>query len=152
MEYIRGEKQDGCLFCEKPKESRDEENLILARGEHSFVMLNAYPYNNGHLLISPYLHLASLEGLPDPVGADLLKSIRRSLGVLRAALKPDGINLGLNLGKAAGAGIDAHLHFHLVPRWAGDNNFMTVVSEVRVVPQHLIETYRELKPHFERSA
>ena len=148
MEYIKNPKETGCIFCEKPKERQDQANLILARGIESFVMLNAYPYSNGHLLVSPYRHSPDLEGLPEPVLLDLMHMTQRALAALRAALKPDGINIGLNIGKAAGAGIDAHLHYHIVPRWGGDTNFMTVASGVRVIPQALSETYRELLPHF----
>jgi ATP adenylyltransferase len=148
MEYIKNPKATSCIFCEKPNERQDEANLILARGMHSYVMLNAYPYSNGHLLVSPYAHLPGIEDLSEPVLLDLMRMTQRSLAALRAALKPEGVNIGVNIGKAAGAGIDAHLHFHVVPRWGGDTNFMTVASEVRVIPQALAETYRELLPHF----
>jgi len=148
MPYIKGEKHVGCILCSKPKDTNDEENLILYRGEAGFVMMNLYPYNNGHLMISPYQHAASLEELPDETLSALILLMKKSIIVLREAFKPNGINAGLNLGSAAGAGIDDHMHFHIVPRWGGDTNFMTVVSDVRVVPESLEETYQELKPYF----
>lgn len=148
MAYIQSEKTDGCIFCDKPKAHQDEANLILARSAHAFVMLNAYPYSNGHLMISPFQHTPTLEGLPDPVLLETMRLIQRSLAALRATLRPEGLNIGVNIGKVAGAGIDGHIHFHVVPRWGGDTNFMTVASQSRVIPQLLAETYRELVPHF----
>jgi ATP adenylyltransferase len=138
----------GCIFCVKPKEKRDRENYILFRGEHSFVMLNIYPYNNGHLLVSPYLHAGELSRLSRPVLADLMETVKKSAAVLEAAVFPDGFNIGLNLGKTAGAGIENHLHVHIVPRWAGDTNYMPVLAETRVIPEHLNATYDGLLPHF----
>ncbi|HLG22678.1 MAG TPA: HIT domain-containing protein [Candidatus Manganitrophaceae bacterium] len=138
----------GCILCEKPKQKKDLSNLILARGKQCFVMMNLYPYNNGHLMISPYQHVDTLEELSDAALKDLMRFMKKSIAALRKSFKPEGINVGLNLGKAAGAGIDDHLHFHVVPRWMGDTNFMTVISEVRVIPEDLEETYRQLKPYF----
>ncbi len=148
IDYIKGEKPAGCIFCENPRKKKDRQTLILARGEHAFVMMNLYPYNNGHLLVSPYQHAATLEDLPDPVLADLMRMMKKALTAMRKVYQPEGINGGLNLGKAAGAGIEDHLHFHLVPRWVGDTNFMTVFSEIRVIPEDLMESYRQLKRHF----
>jgi ATP adenylyltransferase len=111
-------------------------------------MLNKYPYNNGHLLLAPKRHENHLEDLPDNEHADLQEALRRSLAIVRAVLNPGGINLGMNLGKCAGAGVEDHLHWHIVPRWEGDTNFMPVVGETRVMPQHLLESYDRLKPHF----
>jgi ATP adenylyltransferase len=149
--YIKGEKTPGCILCDKPREKKDRANLILARGKHAFVMMNLYPYNNGHLMVSPYQHVSSLEELSDAATADLIRLMKRALSVLRKTHKPDGFNVGLNLGKAAGAGIEEHLHFHIVPRWSGDTNFMTVNAEVRVLPESLAESYRQLKPYFSRA-
>jgi len=149
IDYIRGEKALGCILCDKPKAARDAENLILHRGRHGFIMMNLYPYNNGHLMISPYEHVDSLEPLSSEVLANLMEMVKDALAGLRAAFKPEGANVGLNLGKAGGAGIDDHIHFHVVPRWEGDTNFMTVVGENRVIPEDIGETYRLLKPHFE---
>lgn len=146
--YIKGEKTPGCILCEKPREKKDRDNLILLRGKHSFVMMNLYPYNNGHLMVSPYEHVNTLETLSDTITTEMMRLMKKSLGVLRKTHKPDGFNMGLNLGKAAGAGIEEHLHFHVVPRWGGDTNFMTVTPEVRVIPEDIKETYRQLKRHF----
>jgi len=148
MDYIRGEKPMGCILCDKPKAKDDVPNHILYRGAEGFVMMNLYPYNNGHLMVSPYAHVDTLEDLSDSASANLMKMIQASLAALRKAFGPEGANIGLNQGKAAGAGIDDHLHFHVVPRWVGDTNFMTVVSDHRVIPEDINETYRLLKPHF----
>lgn len=148
IDYIRGEKPVGCILCDKPKEDRDKENLILQRGKHGFVMMNLYPYNSGHLMICPYKHVDTLENLSDEITDNLMQILKGSLTALRKTFNPEGSNVGLNLGKAAGAGIDDHVHFHIVPRWVGDTNFMTVVSESRVIPEDIDETYRLLKPHF----
>ncbi len=148
IDYIRGEKPLGCILCDKPKEDRDQHNLILQRGEHGFVIMNLYPYNNGHLMVCPYKHVDTLEDLSDKALANLMQMVKGSLAVLRKSCSPEGANVGLNLGKAAGAGIDDHLHFHVVPRWVGDTNFMTVVSESRVIPEDIQETFRSLKAHF----
>lgn len=148
MAYIQSEKPSGCVLCQKTRETQDRRNFILHRGAHSFTILNLYPYNSGHLMVSPYQHADVPELLPDAVWNDLMAGVRAAIGVLKKAYRPDGINVGLNLGKAAGAGIDDHLHFHVLPRWGGDTNFMTVVSEVRVIPAGLDATYRLLKPFF----
>jgi ATP adenylyltransferase len=138
----------GCIFCSKPKEHQDRKNHILFRGERVFVMLNIYPYNNGHLLASPYLHAGNLSDLDRTVLADLMETVKKSVAILGAAVSPDGFNIGINLGKAAGAGIENHIHVHIVPRWAGDTNYMPVLSETRVIPEHLDATYDALLPHF----
>ncbi len=148
MAYIRGEKPLECILCDKPKQKKDKANLILLKGKTGFVMMNLYPYNNGHLMVSPYKHADTLEDLSNEVLKDLMQMVKQSLAALRKAFQPEGVNVGLNLGKAAGAGIDDHLHFHVVPRWEGDTNFMTVLAESRVIPEDLMETYRHLKPHF----
>lgn len=148
IDYIKGEKTPGCILCDKPGEKKDRDNLILARGKHAFVMMNLYPYNNGHLMVSPYRHVNTLEALSDTITTEMMRLMKKSLAVLRKTHKPDGFNMGLNLGKAAGAGIEEHLHFHIVPRWGGDTNFMTVTPEVRVIPEDIRETYRQLKRHF----
>lgn len=111
-------------------------------------MMNLYPYNNGHLMVSPYRHVKTLEELSTQTLNALMQMLKESIAALRKSHQPEGMNVGLNLGKAAGAGIDDHLHFHIVPRWSGDTNFMTVVSEVRVIPEELDEAYRQLKPYF----
>ena len=144
VEYILGKKSDGCMFCKKIKEKRDKDNLILHRAERTLVMMNRYPYNNGHLLVCPYKHSRDLEGLDEEEIKDLLSSVSRSTTLLKKALKPDGFNIGMNLGRIAGAGIEDHLHFHIVPRWSGDTNFMPVLAEARVIPEHLEKTYQKL--------
>jgi ATP adenylyltransferase len=133
-----------CIFCDKPAEQQDEANLIVRRGEQAFVILNLYPYNNGHLMVVPYAHVASLEQLEAPTLTELMRLTQQSLAVLRAIYQPQAFNIGINIGTAAGAGIAEHVHMHIVPRWPGDTNYMTTVSGVRVIPEDLRETYRLL--------
>jgi ATP adenylyltransferase len=149
MTYIMGEKESGCIFCEKPRQQRDAENHILWHGDTAFVMLNRYPYNNGHLMIIPHAHVASLTHLVPAQRSELFELTAICEDILQRALRPQGFNIGLNLGAAAGAGIAAHLHMHVVPRWAGDTNYMTVVGDIRVIPQHLDETYQTLAAYFQ---
>lgn len=136
--------EEGSLFRRLAEENRDEENLILWRGEHVFVIMNLYPYNNGHLLILPYREVSRYEALSAAEQLELARTVERCIRWLRAALKPDGFNVGMNLGKAAGAGIPEHLHMHVVPRWDGDTNFMTSIGEVKVIPEDIVETYQNL--------
>ncbi|TAL11667.1 MAG: HIT domain-containing protein [Nitrospirae bacterium] len=138
----------GCIFCEKPALKRDETSFILRRGRHAYVLLNIYPYNNGHLLIAPYRHIAAIEDLPAPVLLDMLRLAQQSLRAIRKAYAPEGFNLGVNQGRAAGAGIAHHIHLHIVPRWGADTNFMPLLGETRVLPQHLEASYRRLKAAF----
>jgi ATP adenylyltransferase len=144
MEYIgsaqEGEDQ-GCLFCEKPKEGDDEKALILARTELSFAMLNKYPYNSGHLMIAPFRHVGEVEELENEESLDMQRLLQRCVKALKEAMQPDGFNIGMNLGRVAGAGIPDHVHWHVVPRWSGDTNFMPVVSETKVLPQGLGATF-----------
>ncbi len=149
IDYILSEKEKGCIFCNKPKENNDFENLILFRGIYSFVIMNRYPYNSGHLMVVPYRHISQLENLDDKEMLEVNKILRFSISILKKIMNPDGFNIGINLGKAAGAGIDEHLHYHIVPRWVGDTNFMPVFSDTRVVPQTLQDTYMNLKESFE---
>lgn len=148
MDYILSDKVGGCIFCDKPRLQSDAEQHILWRGETAFVMMNRYPYNNGHLMVAPHAHESSLAALGVAQRAELFELTACCEQVLQQALQPQGFNIGLNLGAAAGAGIAEHLHMHIVPRWAGDTNFMTVVGEIRVIPQHLDETYQLLLAHF----
>ena len=148
IEYIRQTKPQGCIMCDKPKENKDEANGILFRGKYNFVMMNNYPYNPGHLMIVPYRHIANLEELTAEEKLELFEIIARCVGVLKTALKPAGFNIGINLGKVAGAGIDDHIHAHVVPRWNGDTNFMPVIADVRVIPQAIADTYKQLKDCF----
>jgi ATP adenylyltransferase len=149
MAYIEadGEKDSGCIFCKKPAERRDEENLILARGERCFVLMNLFPYNNGHLMIAPYAHVPTIEDLDPATLTELMTTAQRCLAALRAAMRPQGFNMGINQGTVAGAGIADHVHFHLVPRWNGDTNFMPVLADVKVMPDFLQHTYAQLREH-----
>jgi ATP adenylyltransferase len=146
--YVMDEKPQGCIFCAKAAEHRDEANLILYRGAHCFIMLNAYPYNNGHLMVVPYSHRGDLAELAPPVAAEMITLSQHSVTILRARMRPTGFNIGLNLGSAAGAGIVDHVHLHVVPRWVGDTNFMTIVGDTRVLPQALAESYAMLVAGF----
>ncbi|MBI5199494.1 MAG: HIT domain-containing protein [Nitrospirae bacterium] len=148
IEYILGKKPEGCLFCNKAQEKEDEQNFILLRNPFNYIIMNIYPYNPGHLMIVPYLHTPTLENLPDEVSLDFMKTTQKALSVLRESLKPNGFNLGLNLTKSGGAGIEEHVHLHIVPRWTGDTSFITVLSDVRVLPEHLNATYNKLLPYF----
>lgn len=150
MEYILGEKEEGCIFCTKPGADEDRQNLILYRGEHCFVIMNKYPYNNGHLMVVPYRHLASFELLEDAESLEMMNTLASSIRVLRETIQPEGFNVGMNLGKIAGAGIDGHLHIHVVPRWAADTNFMPVVAETKVLSEALDATWERLKGGFEK--
>lgn len=150
--YIKGEKPSGCIFCERAAEQRDQENLILYRGASCFVILNLYPYNNGHLMVVPYHHAASIEDLTTAVLAELMALTQRALAVLREAMRPTGFNIGINLGVPAGAGVADHVHQHVVPRWVGDTNFMSVVGDARVMPQSLQSCYQLLAPGFQSGA
>jgi ATP adenylyltransferase len=149
MVYIDQEtKETGCIFCNRTDGRDNRQALVLAHTEHTLVMLNKYPYNNGHLLLAPTRHEKNLSQLSGPEYVDLNEALRRSVDIVRSVLNPGGINLGMNLGKCAGAGVEDHLHWHIVPRWEGDTNFMPVLEETRVMPQHLLECYDRLAPHF----
>lgn len=149
MEYILDEKKhDRCLFCSILNEKRDRKNLILYRGKHCFVVMNRYPYNNGHLMVVPYLHTPTFDGLSDDVLFEFIKTISKSVEVIKKALSPDGFNLGLNFGKVAGAGMESHMHLHIVPRWTGDTDSMPIIAETRVMPEHLRKTYNKLNKFF----
>ena len=151
MAYIDGaSKDEGCIFCTLPRQSDLRAALVLAQTEQTVVMMNKYPYNNGHLLLAPKRHENDLARLPTDEFIDLNETLRRALEIVRAVLQPGGVNLGMNLGKCSGAGIEAHLHWHIVPRWEGDTNFMPVLGETRVMPQHLLDSYDRLQPHFQQ--
>jgi ATP adenylyltransferase len=146
MRYIESaDAQPGCIFCDFPAEQRDPERLILHRGQHTFIILNAYPYSNGHLMVTPYRHTANLDDLEDAELLDLMANTRLAVNLLKAAFKPDGFNIGINMGRVAGAGIADHVHMHIVPRWSGDTNFMTVIGDARVIPESLDVVYERLK-------
>lgn len=139
-----------CIFCPGDNRSRDEERLILYVGERSVVLMNRFPYINGHLLVAPVRHVATLDSLLSEEKLDLITMVERSIDALRGVMNPGGFNVGINLGKVAGAGLEEHIHVHVVPRWSGDTNYMTVVGEVRVIPEHLRATYQKLLPFFEQ--
>jgi ATP adenylyltransferase len=149
LEYITQEKSEGCIFCQKPLVGDDQAVYIVRRGSRAFVMLNAYPYNNGHIMVAPYAHLADLEELPPETLHEMMDLTQQCTRALKSVFRPDGLNLGFNLGAAAGAGIKDHLHLHLVPRWQGDTNFMPVLADVRVIPQSLEQSYKLLVEAFE---
>ena len=149
MEYILGEdKPAGCIFCPWENENL-RERLILFSGRSTRIMMNKFPYINGHLLVSPLRHVPALQDLSDPELLDLMHKVRQSLAILKQVMRPDGFNVGLNLGLVAGAGVESHLHFHIVPRWNGDTNFIPVFADVRVIPEHFQATYEKLAPHFQ---
>ena len=148
MEYIESEKSGGCILCEKPAQDRDDDNYILYRGEKNYIILNLYPYNPYHLMVAPYRHVAGLEGLADEERNDHFSTVTRAVEVLKKEIDPTGFNIGINLGAVAGAGIDDHIHTHIVPRWQGDTNYITVIADVRVVPEALADSYRKLKGKF----
>ena len=150
MEYILGDKSHGCVFCTELKEDHDRKNYILYRGLKAFVIMNIYPYNNGHLMVIPYKHVETLEELPDSTLKEMMVLTKECCTILREAMNPQGFNVGVNVGAAAGAGIKEHLHIHIVPRWNGDTNFMSVMDDLRVMPQHLKETFDILEKGFKR--
>ena len=145
VDYITADQGKGCIFCTKPAQNRDEENLILKRGDLAFIMLNAFPYNNGHLMVAPYRHVGDISDLTDEEMLDLMRLVRFGKEVLSSAIHPDGFNIGINLGRVAGAGIADHIHVHVVPRWNGDTNFMPVIADTKVMPQALRATYAQLQ-------
>jgi len=150
MEYIRSIKQEGCIFCDKPADTADRENLLLFRGKHSCVLMNLYPYNNGHLMIAPYDHKNRMEDLPLETLTEIMRLSQESLRILRREFRAEGFNMGLNEGEIAGAGIAEHVHFHIVPRWGGDTNFMPITGHAKVLVQGLQESYDILKPYFDK--
>ena len=148
MAYVAGPKEPGCIFCTLPTKSDARDALVLAATPHAVVMLNRFPYANGHLMVAPRLHTADLQRLTPKQFGPLMDTVRYAARALQETFSPQGMNVGLNLGRAAGAGIEEHLHWHLVPRWVGDTNFMPMIGEVLVVPEHLMTTYDRLLPRF----
>jgi len=145
MQYVTRPRESGCILCQKSRENKDETNFILHRSQNNFIILNAFPYNPGHLMIAPYRHIANLQDLSDDEVTDHFSLVKKSLALLKEILNPDGFNIGLNIGKVAGAGIEEHLHTHIVPRWQGDVNFMPVLSNTRVISEELAATYKKLR-------
>ena len=149
ISYIKKQKEKGCIFCSKQKSTNDKNSLVLYRGLHSFLLMNLYPYNNAHLLISPYKHVDCTDQLDIESLNEIIWLANQSMIIMKNNLNAEGFNFGANIGKAGGAGIAEHIHFHIVPRWNGDRNFMPVIGETKVQIQGLQETYDELKNHFD---
>jgi ATP adenylyltransferase len=146
FKYIREQRlANGCVFCNAGQGSDDEDLLVVHRAEHSFVMLNRFPYTSGHIMVAPYQHVPRLSLISDQVAEEMMRLARRMEGILEKLYRPDGLNMGMNLGEAAGAGIEKHIHLHVLPRWHGDANFMTTVGETRVLPELLEETYARIR-------
>jgi ATP adenylyltransferase len=151
IEYILDkEKEPGCVFCNGAKSSEDEKHLIVHRAEGAFTIMNKFPYINGHVLVCPYKHVSDVSELELEENSLLLEEVLRAIAVLRDVMHPTGLNVGLNLGVDAGAGIDEHLHYHVVPRWRGDTNIMPVLADVKVIPEHFLSTSRKLRAGFNR--
>ena len=144
MAYIEVTQPQGCVFCEKPRRDDDREQLLVHRGERAFVIMNLFPYNNGHLMVAPYRHTADLVGLNAEEQSELMRLTRYCVLIQQEAFHPEGYNVGMNLGRTAGAGIADHLHMHVVPRWNGDTNFMPVIGETKVLPDALYGGYDKL--------
>jgi ATP adenylyltransferase len=151
MKYIKamGNTHDeGCIFCTKPAQQKDRENFILHRGKSVFVIMNIFPYNNGHLMVVPYQHTSDITSIDTACGQELFSVVGVCTQALHAAMNPEGFNVGMNIGRTAGAGIDQHLHMHIVPRWNGDTSFFTVIGDSKVISQSLEDAYDSLLPHF----
>jgi ATP adenylyltransferase len=148
MEYIGSNKVEGCVFCAVQEQEDSVENLIVFRGTYTFVILNRYPYTSGHLMVIPYVHKPNLEELDLESRTEMIELTSRCTTVLRTVYKPQGFNIGVNIGEAAGAGVKEHVHIHIVPRWVGDTNFMSAVGQTRVLPETLEDTYRRVKEAF----
>ncbi|THB65138.1 MAG: HIT domain-containing protein [Desulfovibrio sp.] len=148
LEYILGPKPDECVFCLPQTRDEDRERLVLLRARHNFVIMNKFPYNNGHLMVTPYRHVMNLADLTSEESHEMMDLLQDCVRLLKELFTPEGVNVGLNIGEAAGAGIREHLHFHLVPRWNGDSSFMAVFSETRIIPEHLLASYDRMLPHF----
>ena len=149
IEYILQPKDEGCIFCTKPAENSDKKNFILYRGNLCFVIMNFYPYNNGHLMVVPYRHVAELAELSEIENKEIMELLARCTKVLEQKMSPHGFNIGMNLGAVAGAGVKDHLHFHIVPRWNGDTNFMPITGHTKVISEALQQTWEKLKKAFE---
>jgi ATP adenylyltransferase len=148
LEYIRGPKAGECIFCRAAQSDDDEKYGVVHRGRHCFVILNTYPYNNGHVMVAPYVHEPTIEPLGDPTLLEMMQLVKRSIAALRQVYAPEGFNIGINQGNVAGAGIEEHVHEHVVPRWSGDTNFMPVIGNARVLPQSLADSWNELRSVF----
>ena len=151
LEYVKDaakDAEDACIFCAKPSEDDDAANLIVHRGERAFVILNLYPYTNGHLMIAPFEHIGAIQDLPPETTAEMMALAQRAITILEDRYAPHGFNVGFNQGRVAGAGVEHHIHMHVVPRWGGDTNFMPVLADTRVMPQTLEQSYEALRGEF----
>lgn len=147
--YLTGARTDqGCIFCGMAAESDDERNLIVHRGIHNFVVLNRFPYTSGHLMVAPFTHSSQLNGIDPAAATEMMQLVRAAEGHLRSIYRPGGLNIGMNLGESAGAGIAGHIHMHVLPRWTGDSNFMTTIGETRILPEELVVTWQRLSSAF----
>jgi len=149
MKYILSDKSGDCVLCKAAQSDDDAGHFVVHRDEHCFIIMNIYPYNSGHLMVVPYQHVASLEDLDDETLAEAMILVRKCMTLLGCAMHPEGFNVGINIGKAAGAGLHEHLHIHIVPRWVGDTNFMPVLGDTRVVPEMVVESYEKLRAALE---
>ncbi len=146
IDYIRSPKPEGCVFCDAPRDDDDAERLILFRGQYCYIMMNRYPYNNGHLMVIPYAHVSMPNELESAAQIEMWQEVNMCLEALSERMEPDGFNVGMNLGASAGAGIVDHIHMHIVPRWIGDTNFMPVIGETNVIVEGLEDCYEQLRP------
>lgn len=152
MKYLESKRPKGCVFCNIVESDADAENYVLHRGERAFVVLNRYPYNSGHMMVIPYVHADHPADLDIETQTEMMSLVNMGLEVLKKAISPEGYNIGVNLGRAAGAGIDEHMHVHIVPRWQGDTNYMATCADTRIVPELLEDTHKKLKPIFDEVA
>ena len=150
IEYILSEKPDYCIFCNALEQKNDAKTFTLYHGKHSFVIMNTFPYNNGHLMIAPYQHQSCPTKLDQEIALEIHRMTQESIRILRSVLNAEGFNIGMNLGKVAGAGVEDHVHTHIVPRWNGDTNFMPVLAETKVHPEYLKDTFKKLAPLFKK--
>ena len=150
LEYIQNadKNKDRCIFCDKPKQKNDKDNLIVHKDEHCFIILNKYPYNNGHLMVVPYEHKSDILDLSDAVLLNIQNVIQKAIRALKKTMEPHGFNIGVNMGRPAGAGIADHIHYHIVPRWNGDTNYMPILSDTKVVSEALDQTWEKLSKEF----
>jgi ATP adenylyltransferase len=153
FQYIsKAGEADECIFCTAAADSSDEEGLIVYRGVHAFIILNRFPYTSGHVMVVPYAHVPTLEAVPDEAAIEIIRLAQQAERVLRAVYRPDGLNMGINLGKCAGAGVTGHVHLHVLPRWGGDANFMTTVGETRVIPEDMPSSWKKLRDAFQNAS
>ncbi len=145
IKYILGKKSKGCIFCKAVKSKNDKKNMVLERKKHCFVMLNKYPYNNGHLMIIPYKHTGKIEDIDTDTLTEMMETVQEYVKKMKKIMKAEGFNIGINIGRIAGAGIDEHVHLHIVPRWSGDNNFMPVIGKIKVISESFDSVYEKLK-------